>query len=99
MGARCKAHPEQCCIAEFVACVCRAVAAHVDLAAEARSLPKKRVASAEDSDEGTASESAGSAKRDHRHVLDLGGGGADASQRGDEWDEDAAPWGPVQLPP
>ena len=65
LGIRCKAHTEQCSIAEFAAYVCRDVAAHIDLAAEARSLPTEKVTFAEDSDEDTASDSSGSAKRDH----------------------------------
>ena len=56
LGISCKAHPEQCFIAEFAACICRHVAAHIDLAAEARSLPKKRVTFAEESYEDTASD-------------------------------------------
>ena len=39
LDLRCRAHPEQCSIAEFSAYICRDVAAHIDLAAEARSMP------------------------------------------------------------
>ena len=41
LGLRCKAHPEQCAISEFAAQQCRDAAAHIDLAAGARPLPKK----------------------------------------------------------
>ena len=44
-----------------------------------------------ESDEGTASDSSGSAKRDHSLLFDIGGCGADASQLGYECDEGVAP--------
>ena len=74
----CKAHPEQCSIAEFAAYICRDVAAHIDLAAEARSMPKKKVTFAEDSADDTASDSSHGAKRGHAELFGLGGGDADA---------------------
>ena len=90
MDITCKAHPEQCSIAELAAYICRDVAVHIDLAAEARSMPKKKVTLAEDSADDTASDASHGAKRDHAELFDLGGGDADAYQLGDECDEDVA---------
>ena len=78
MDVCCRAHPEQCSIAEFSANMCRAVAAHVDLAAEARSRPKKTLPTAGASDESSASDACSTAERENMEFMDLGGGDADA---------------------
>ena len=51
----------------------------------------KNATFAEDSDEDTASESSGGAKRDHTELVDLGGADADTSQLGEECGEVVAP--------
>ena len=90
LGICCRAHPEQCSLAEFAAYICRDVAAHIDLATEARSLPKKRVTLAEDSDSDTATDASSTRKCLDAEFCDLGGGDADAPQLVDECDEDVA---------
>ena len=77
-------------MAEFSAQICRDVAAHVDLAAEARSRPKKKCPTAGASDESSASDAGSTAECEKVEFLDIGGGDADASQLGDAYDEDVA---------
>ena len=77
-------------MAEFSAQICRDVSAHVDLAAEARSRPKKKCPTAGASDESSASDAGSTAECEKVEFLDIGGGDADASQLGDAYDEDVA---------
>ena len=74
-------------MAEFSAQICRDVSAHVDLAAEARSRPKKKCPTAGASDESSASDAGSTAECEKVEFLDIGGGDAEL---GDAYDEDVA---------
>eukprot|EP00812_Abedinium_dasypus_P007843 NODE_1_length_8589_cov_4.556480.p1 GENE.NODE_1_length_8589_cov_4.556480~~NODE_1_length_8589_cov_4.556480.p1 ORF type:complete len:2586 (+),score=446.46 NODE_1_length_8589_cov_4.556480:571-8328(+) len=78
----CRAHTEQCSLAEFSSHVIRDVIMHIDLAAEARCKPKRQ--RAEDVCADSDSDSDDRSQRPALEFVDLGGGEADAIQEEDD---------------
>ena len=81
LDLQCKAHSEQCSLAEFCAHVARDVVVHMDLAAEARAGKKPVRTDAAESDASSDSDSLEERKEPTMHLQDVGGG-ADTDDEG-----------------